>query len=489
MLFNSVVFLKFFAAFLLLYWLARNNLRARNLLIVAASFLFYAWWSPAGGSKDFPDGLAGSLLAALWQCRFLGLLLVTALVDYSVGLGLQRLQTTRARRSLIALSIATNLAILGFFKYCDFFITSAATALHHLGLSTDLKTLGLVLPVGISFYTFQSMSYAIDVYRRELPATRSLVNFLAYVSFFPQLVAGPIERARHLLPQFEQTRIITRGMLEEGVWLILWGLFKKVALADNFAPLVDIAYGQKEFTAPVVILGTVAFALQIYCDFSGYSDIARGTARVLGFDIMWNFNLPYFATSVREFWRRWHISLSTWLRDYLYVSLGGNRRGAARTYFNLAVTMLLGGLWHGAAWHFVLFGAWHGLGLVVNRALPTPKAGQPSLFTQAARWVVTMVFVLYGWLLFRAESWQQVSAMSGALTRWSFAPWLGSFAMNLAVFVAPLILMEIAQARSRNLLVALRLPAGARGFLQGALLVGVLLFWQKEKVPFIYFQF
>jgi alginate O-acetyltransferase complex protein AlgI len=489
MLFNSVVFLKFFAAFLLLYWLARNRLRARNLLIVAASFLFYAWWSPAGATRTFADDFTGGFLAALWQVRFLALLFATSLVDFSAGLGLARLQTPRARRSWLALSVASNLAVLGCFKYCDFFIISATHALQAVGLTPNLPTLGIVLPVGISFYTFQSLSYVIDVYRREIPATRNLVNFLAYVSFFPQLVAGPIERARQLLPQLERPLVITRAMLEEGVWLMLWGLFKKVVLADNFAPLVDIAYGQTQFSAPVVGLGTVAFALQIYCDFSGYSDIARGTARVLGFDIMWNFNLPYFATSVRDFWRRWHISLSTWLRDYLYIGLGGNRRGAGRTYFNLLVTMLLGGLWHGAAWHFVLFGAWHGLGLAVSRAWPGAGRQPRSAVRRIISWTGTMLFVLYGWLLFRAGSCNQISALTAALTQWSTTPWLGSFALNVVVFSLPLALMEIAHARSKNPLLALALPGWAKGLLQGALLVGILVFWQQDKVPFIYFQF
>jgi D-alanyl-lipoteichoic acid acyltransferase DltB (MBOAT superfamily) len=490
MLFNSVVFLKFFAAFLLLYWLARNNLRARNWLIVAASLLFYAWWSPGGTAKEFPEGLVGGALGALWQCRFLGLLLATSVLDFCVGLGLQRLRSDKTRRSLLALSVVANLSVLGFFKYCDFFITSAAAALNQVGVAADLKTLGIVLPVGISFYTFQSMSYAIDVYRRELPATRSLVNFLAYVSFFPQLVAGPIERARHLLPQFERELVITRPMLEEGFWLVLWGLFKKVALADNFAPLVEIAYGQKEFTAPVVILGTIAFALQIYCDFSGYSDIARGTARLLGFDIMWNFNLPYFAVGVREFWRRWHISLSTWLRDYLYISLGGNRQGAARTYFNLMLTMLLGGLWHGAAWHFVLFGAWHGLGLVAFRRRQPTQIIASTGFMRLLSWVGTMMFVLYGWLLFRAESWPQVQDMTLALAKWSAPPpWLGSFVVNLGVFLAPLALLEIAQAQAKNLLVALTWPAWLRVLVSGGLLLGIVFFWQQRSAPFIYFQF
>jgi len=493
MLFNSGVFLKFFAAFLLLFWLARGSLKARNLLIVAASYLFYGWWTPPGTTRGFSDDVIGYALAALWQCRFLALLFATSLLDFSVGLGLDRLQAPRARKLLLTLSIAANLGVLGFFKYCDFFIESAAAALNQLGVPAQPQLLNIILPVGISFYTFQSMSYALDVYRRQIPATRSFVNFLAFVSFFPQLVAGPIERASHLLPQFERTVVITRAMLEEGVWLILWGMFKKVALADNFAPLVEMVYHGPSYSAPLVLLGTVAFALQIYCDFSGYSDIARGTARVLGFDIMWNFNLPYAAANVREFWRRWHISLSTWLRDYLYISLGGNRRGPARAGFNLMVTMLLGGLWHGAAWHFLLFGAWHGLGLAVHRVFSghgnAPRLGGLGSMRRILAWLGTMTFVLYGWLLFRAGSWQQIVDMTSALANWSTPPFLGSFALNLAVYAAPLVLVELWQARTANRLAPLTLPAGGRVVLQGALLFGTLLFWQREKVPFIYFQF
>ena len=489
MLFNSGVFLQFFAAFLLLYWLARNSLKARNLLIVAASYLFYAWWTPPGVAKTFSEDLTGYALTALWQCRFLGLLLATSALDFFVGLGLERLQSPRNRKLLLALSIVVNLSVLGFFKYCNFFIGSTATVLTQFGVPPQVHLLGIILPVGISFYTFQSMSYALDVYRRQIPATHSFVNFLAFVSFFPQLVAGPIERASHLLPQFERRIVITRAMLEEGIWLILWGLFKKVALADNFAPLVEMVYHSTSYSAPTVILGTVAFALQIYCDFSGYSDIARGTARVLGFDILWNFNLPYAATSLRDFWRRWHISLSTWLRDYLYVSLGGNRRGPTRTYFNLIVTMLLGGLWHGAAWHFVLFGAWHGVGLAIERTVahrtPSPAAAGHSSF----RWFATLLFVLYGWLLFRANSWQQVLDLTCALAHWSLPVWIGSFVWNLTLFAAPLVLIETWQFRRQNLLAPLTLPDWGKAALQGALLIGILLFWQKDKVSFIYFQF
>jgi alginate O-acetyltransferase complex protein AlgI len=488
MLFNSAVFLQFFTAFLLLYWLARNSLPARNLLIVAASYLFYGWWAPENAPSLSESTYY--LLGLLWHVRFLGLLLATSLFDFLIGLGLAKLATPGQRKLLVTASIAANLSVLGFFKYCDFFAEFVSTALDHVGLGVSLRTLHLVLPVGISFYTFQSMSYTIDVYRGQLPPTRKIVDFLAFVSFFPQLVAGPIERASHLLPQFQQTRVITRAMLEEGVWLILWGLFKKVVIADNCAPLVEMVYGSTTCTGPAVALGTLAFALQIYCDFSGYSDIARGTARVLGFDIMWNFHIPYAATSPREFWRRWHISLSTWLRDYLYISLGGNRRGSGRTYFNLVVTMLLGGLWHGAAWNFVLWGLWHGAGLVAQRAFRGDKpdpAGNKT--TRMLSWIATMAFVLYGWLLFRADSMTQVASMTRAFADFSFPRWTSSFVLNLAVFSLPLVLMEGWMTRARNQLVPLSLPGPVRSLLQGVMLVAIVIFWERKEVPFIYFQF
>jgi D-alanyl-lipoteichoic acid acyltransferase DltB (MBOAT superfamily) len=388
-----------------------------------------------------------------------------------------------------------------------------------LGIPVRSYTLGIILPVGISFYTFQAMGYTIDVYRGHVPACRNIVNFLAYVSFFPQLVAGPIERASHLIPQFERTLRITRPMLEEGLWLMLWGMFKKVVIADNLEPLVSMVYGNTTYSGPAVLMATTAFALQIYCDFSGYSDIARGTARVLGFDIMVNFNIPYAATSITEFWRRWHISLSTWLRDYLYISLGGNRRGRSRTYLNLLITMVLGGLWHGASWNFVLWGFWQGAGLMVHRAFgsgPNPgvaaSAGElPKLDDKAGKlletkvpvrhrvlaWIATMLFVLYGWLLFRAQGLKvdgmsaldQIMAMTRSLGDFSIPAWTANYLIHLATFAMPLVLMEIWQLKSQDLLVPLGLKRRTLALLEGALLLAIILFWEKNKVPFIYFQF
>jgi D-alanyl-lipoteichoic acid acyltransferase DltB (MBOAT superfamily) len=262
-------------------------------------------------------------------------------------------------------------------------------------------------------------------------------------------------------------------------------LFKKVVVADNLAPLTELVYGDTHFSAPTVVLGTLAFAGQIYCDFSGYSDIARGTARVLGFDIIWNFNLPYAATNLREFWRRWHISLSTWLRDYLYVSLGGNRRGPRRTYVNLFLTMLLGGLWHGAAWNFVLWGLWHGGGLALQRQI----SNSTIQISNPLRGLGTFLFVLYGWLLFRARSLGQIVDMTRALTDFTAPPWIQSFILNLVVFTAPLALMELWQVKTGNRLAALSLPIWAKTGLQGILLIAIVVFWERQEIPFIYFQF
>lgn len=475
MLFNSNAFLQFLAAFLLLFHLCRQRLVARNALILVASYVFYGWW-------DY---------------RFLALLFLTSLLDYGAGRGIEAAGTPRGRRLWLAASLIGNLGVLAFFKYCNFFVDSFARVIEALGLHAEPRTLSIVLPVGISFYTFQSLSYSLDVYRGRVRATRNLLNFLAYVAFFPQLVAGPIERAAHLLPQFEAPRTITRTHLTEGLWLILWGLFKKVVVADNLAPLVELVYQHPTDSAPAVILGTLAFAFQIYGDFSGYSDIARGLAKWLGFDLMVNFNLPYFATSPREFWRRWHISLSTWLRDYLYISLGGNRQGPWRTRLNLMLTMLLGGLWHGAAWHFVLWGGWHGLGLVLTRpaaaarglvADPPPES-RGDRWRRGLAWTGTSVFVLYGWLLFRADSWPQIVELTGALLNWQWPVWTPAFVRGLLAFTGPLLLVQWWQARSGDLLAPARAPAWLRGLLQAVMVMLIVTFWKRQASPFIYFQF
>jgi D-alanyl-lipoteichoic acid acyltransferase DltB (MBOAT superfamily) len=462
MLFHSNEFLLFLGAFLLFYWRVRGNLHARNVLVVAASYLFYGWWD--------------------W--RFLGLLLFSSGVDFWVGLAMARSPDGPPRRRWLKLSLATNLGVLGFFKYFNFFLESFHGVLRAAGVEHPSWTWNIILPVGISFYTFQTLSYTLDVYYRRIEPTRDLIAFLAFVSFFPQLVAGPIERASHLLPQFQTPRLITPDDLKEGVWLILWGLFKKVVVADNLARHAELAFDHSIVSGPVVLLGTLAFAGQIYGDFSGYSDIARGLGRVLGFDLRLNFNLPYVASNVREFWRRWHISLSTWLRDYLYVPLGGNRRGESRTRINLLLTMILGGLWHGASWNFAFWGAWHGVALVIHRAW-SERVRLPA----AMGWVLTLTVVGYGWLLFRAGSMTNVARLHHALIHWSAPPWITDFTLGIAAWWLPLALVQFWQWHSRDLLAPLRCPRWILLFIEGALVMAIASYWQREAAPFIYFQF
>ena len=485
MLFNSNEFLGFFALFSAAYFVVRRHLVARNLLLVIASYIFYS----------------------AWDYRFAGLLLFTSVLDFCVALRVEAAPPGPRRRAWLAVSLGLNLGVLALFKYFGFFRQSLANLLNCLGVQAHWPVWQLILPVGLSFYTFQSMSYVIDVYRGQMPAWRSPLQFLAYDSFFPQLVAGPIGRGRQLLPQFARSLKITAEDLEWGLWLVLWGMFKKVVLADNLAPLVEMVYSHPATSGPMIVAATAAFGLQIYCDFSGYSDIARGLARLLGFDLELNFNLPAFATSLREFWHRWHISLSTWLRDYLYIPLGGARRGAARTYLNLAIVMLLGGLWHGAALTFILWGAWHGVGLMANRCWeprqgPSPwphaqppapgaslAAAPPRALPKGLAWVATQLFVLYGWLLFRANSLDQVLQLNGALANLSLPAWWRPYLTNLLLLSSPLVAMQLWQWRSQNLYPVLEWPHWRRGLIQAALLLLIAAYWKTDGASFIYFQF
>ena len=376
MLFNSLVFPLFFAVVYLLLRLLPA--RGRNPLLLLASYVFYAFWD--------------------W--RFLSLILLSTGVDFLCGRMLDR--GAGGRRRWVALSVAVNLTILGTFKYLGFFVEEFAALAGHFGLSPSLPVLELVLPVGLSFYTFQSMGYTIDVYRGKVPACRSPLDFALFVAFFPQLVAGPIERASRLLPQIQRPRAITRGDVAEGAQLVLWGYFKKLFVADNLAVLVQRVFeGEPGATSGwLVLLAAYAFTWQLYCDFSGYTDIARGLARMMGFELTINFRLPFFASGPRDLWRRWHLSLSGWLRDYLYIPLGGNRRGTLRSHAAMMVTMVLGGLWHGANWTFALWGLYHGLALLVQRLLPLPRPG-PALRILA---IVAMFQVTaFGFLIFRAH--------------------------------------------------------------------------------------
>jgi alginate O-acetyltransferase complex protein AlgI len=384
MLFQSVAFGIFFPLVFTLYWLLARSYRAQNIVILAASYVFYGWWD--------------------W--RFLGLFFTSCLCDYSCSRGIAATEHPSVRKWLLIFSLSLNLGLLAFFKYYNFFAKELQTAASGIGITLDYLTLNVVLPVGISFYTFQTLSYTLDVYAGRLKPTRDLVAFLSFVAFFPQLVAGPIERASHLLPQFLGPRSFDYRLAVKGCRQVLWGFFKKLIVADSCATLVNSAFADYGSEQGWFLMGVIPlFAFQIYCDFSGYSDIARGLAHLLGFDLMQNFNFPYFSKSPVEFWRRWHISLSSWFRDYVFIPLGGSRVPVWRTRFNVLLVFLVSGFWHGANWTFVVWGGLNGLLVLIplrthGKDKPFP---QPFPTVQAfASMLMTFSLICITWVFFRA---------------------------------------------------------------------------------------
>lgn len=340
MLFNSIDFAIFLPIVFAIYWIFHRSIKVQNIILLVASYVFYGWWD--------------------W--RFLILIFISSIVDYFVGLKLGSTEKEKNRKLLLAISLIVNLGLLAFFKYFDFFIDSFVNTFSLLGYSLNSSTLNIILPVGISFYTFQTLSYTIDLYRKKISPTNNLIDFLAFVSFFPQLVAGPIERAKNLLPQFQVKREFKESVAIDGVRQIAWGLFKKIAVADTLGIVVDRVFAAPyEMSFSMLLLGVIYFAFQVYADFSGYSDIALGTAKLFGFKLSINFRYPFFATNIAELWRRWHISLVTWIRDYVYYPLGGNKKGKLVSIRNILIVFLLSGLWHGASWHYVLWGGLNGL--------------------------------------------------------------------------------------------------------------------------------
>ena len=392
MLFNSIDFAIFLPIIFILYWfVTNNNLKLQNFLIVAASYLFYGWWD--------------------W--RFLSLILFSTIVDYTVGRKLRIEENQRKRKILLWTSILVNLGFLGFFKYYNFFLDNFITAFSFFGTEIKANSLNIILPVGISFYTFQTLSYTIDIYKRKLEPTKDFIAFSAFVSFFPQLVAGPIERATHLLPQFYKKRTFDYSKAVDGMRQILWGLFKKIVIADNCAEFANQIFNNSaDLNGSTLVLGAIFFTFQIYGDFSGYSDIAIGTSRLFGFDLMQNFNFPYFSRDIAEFWRRWHISLSTWFRDYLYIPLGGSRGGTWMKVKNTFIIFIVSGFWHGANWTFIVWGALNAvyfLPLLLtknNRSnLDTVAQGQfiPSI-KELSFMLITFSLTVFSWIFFRAEN-------------------------------------------------------------------------------------
>lgn len=391
MLFNSLEYLVFLPLVFAVYWfLLKNTVKGQNIFILLGSYVFYGWWD--------------------W--RFLSLIAFSTMVDYLIGIRIQGSNAKKKRKLLLGISLFVNLGLLGFFKYYNFFIDSWIDAFASFGITTHKSTLNIILPVGISFYTFQTLSYTIDVYRKKLEATSNFINFAAYVSFFPQLVAGPIERATNLLPQFAKKREFDEQQGISGINLILWGLFQKVVIADSCAPYVNAIFeNYQEMNSLSLLLGAFYFAFQIYGDFAGYSNIAIGSARLLGFDLMRNFNYPYFSRDMAEFWRRWHISLSTWFRDYLYIPLGGSRGTKFNQLRNVVIIFLVSGFWHGANWTFIVWGALHAVFFIPilllnsnrkNLNQVADKALLPS-WKEFLQMTITFSLVCIAWIFFRAD--------------------------------------------------------------------------------------
>ena len=494
MSFTSLQFLFFLPAVFVLYWALHRSQRWQNHLLVVASYVFYGWWD--------------------W--RFLGLIALTTAASFASGLAIEHFEGHEGRRRLVAAAnIVLNLGILALFKYYDFFADNFSALLSLLGFHADLPTLHLILPVGISFYTFQALSYTIDVFRRHLRATHDVVAFFAYIAFFPQLVAGPIERATQLLPQMLRRRTFNYSDAVDGLRQMLWGFCKKMLVADTCAMAVDIIWQSPgEQSALALVVGAFLFTIQIYGDFSGYSDIAVGCARLFGIRLMQNFRTPYFATSLADFWRRWHISLMTWLRDYVYIPLGGNRCSPSRHYANILIVFLLSGLWHGAAWTFVLWGLYHGVLVCVerrtDRPVPCPPCEgektsrlqkgntvQPSRLPYGrgalrAGWV--FLLVSFGWILFRAPDLTAFSDYVGGLTHLSSLTAVSSLTMGKQALLwsAALLLIEWLQRHRAH---ALDFPScGLLRFRPVRwtiyyVLIALLLFCHADEQAFIYFQF
>jgi alginate O-acetyltransferase complex protein AlgI len=557
MLFNSAAFAIFLPVVLGLYWALRRSLRAQNMLLLGAGLFFYGWWDvrflylfilttgvdyycalmidrgqvPRRQRLIVSSVLVGSAFFCVlipWKAFSLsrvglhlshhfdrhlagglarqGLLVFAATVVVVVAVNLAdpwltRLNEDRRRRVFMAASAVSNLTVLGFFKYYDFFASSFATVVHStLGVQVSSFTLNVVLPAGISFYTFQSLAYTIEVYRRKVTPVEEYLTLASYLSFFPLLVAGPIERPTHLLPQFLRPRTADWTMCRQGVWLIVWGLFKKMVVADNMARIVGDVFGPFDHVighAAVphdglrLLLGIYAFALQIYGDFSGYTDIARGVSKLFGFDVMLNFNLPYAALSPSDFWRRWHISLSTWLRDYLYIPLGGSRGGVFMTYRNLFLTMLLGGLWHGANWTFVIWGAYHGALLIVYRLLDLrPEDKNYPRWANVLMWIIMIHLTCLGWLLFRAKNMTTVVVFMQSIVlhpHWSAET--TSALRDLIFFGWFLILFQIAQYRMKTLDPMSRWHWFVRLNVWIVVIMSLLALASTEGKEFIYFAF
>lgn len=487
MTFTTLIFAMFLLVVWSLYW-AIGQRRAQNLLLLSASYFFYGWW-------DY---------------RFCGLMLGSSLLDYFIGRSLDRTENVKKRKALLTASVVANVGVLCVFKYSGFFLDNLRVMTESMGLSLGDLTFEIILPVGISFYTFQTMSYTIDIYRRQLKSSENLIDYLGFVSFFPQLVAGPIERASNLLPQFHKDRKFDYDFAVSGCRLLLWGFFKKLVIADRLSEIVDKAYSApNEFQGPFLAFATVCFAFQIYCDFSAYSDMAIGTARLFGISLMRNFNYPYFSQSLGEFWRRWHISLSSWFRDYVYLPLGGSRVSGPRRFANVMITFLVSGLWHGAAWRFLFWGGINGAGVAWDsqraarrkaRGVPdrTPEAWPLEFARGVYRTGLTFAIVCLGWVFFRADTFSDAfvvigSTFSDCLSGAGYAALRAELRGDTLVTTACLLMFVIFEWVQKNKECPLEIswvPRPVRwGLYTGAAWASIVLLPLLESGDFIYFQF
>jgi len=483
MLFNSIDFAIFLPIVFILYWFVANKkLKLQNLLIVVASYVFYGWWD--------------------W--RFLSLILFSTIVDFLVGLRLGKEEDKSKRLALLWLSVLVNIGFLGFFKYYNFFIDNFSSAFSFFGYKINPNSLNIILPVGISFYTFQTMSYTIDVFRKKLKPTKDFIAFSAFVSFFPQLVAGPIERASNLLPQFYSKRKFEYEKAVDGLKQIIWGLFKKVVIADNAAQFVNVIFSNSdEYSGSTLFLGAFFFALQIYGDFSGYSDIAIGTSRLFGFNLKQNFAFPYFSRDIAEFWRRWHISLSTWFRDYFYIPLGGSKVGKWKKIRNVFIIFIVSGFWHGASWNFIVWGFLNALYFLplmllnknrINKNVVAQGKYLPS-FKEFSQIIITFNLTLIAWVFFRADDLKHAMSYLSEIFSKSIFTFPNFEGRSDSYLILAIIgFMFFIEWIGRNNLYAIekigiKWPKIVRWAWYSFLIFLIGILSQTEETPFIYFQF
>ena len=469
MLFNSFEYAIFLPIVFLLYWFVFNKtIKLQNLFLLIIGYIFYGWWD--------------------W--RFLFLIAFSTIFDFTIGILLEKTTELQKRKLLFAASCIVNIGLLGFFKYFNFFIDNFISAFESMGYHIPAVSLKIILPVGISFYTFQSLSYTTDVFRRKMKPTTDFVSFAAFISFFPQLVAGPIERAFNLLPQFHKKRLFDLNLAVKGMRQILWGLFKKIVIADTLSTYVDAIFNSYEvLPGSTLLLGAIYFSVQIYCDFSGYSSIAIGTARLFGFTLLQNFSYPYFSTNVSQFWRKWHISLTSWFRDYIYIPMGGSRGSLTKTIFNTLFVFALSGFWHGANWTFVIWGLLNGMYLIPNLILKNKKVISENNLFGIFSMLITFGLITFSWIFFRSTNVAQAFEYINGLFSKSLFTYPVQHGMAITI---PLIAILFGVEWIRKKEIELFQPQNIHFILRWIIylvMIIICLAFFKQNQSFIYFQF